>query len=61
MWIVIFLVVTLCDLVGGYHRFGGKYRLYLRYRSQSTSGPASARGGCAKELYIDVGLCMLRK
>jgi hypothetical protein len=27
--IVFFRVVALCDLVGGYQRFGGSYRVYL--------------------------------
>lgn len=32
MSIMVFWVVTLCGLVGGYQRFGEKYRLFLQDR-----------------------------
>lgn len=30
MWIVVFWVVAPCSIVGGYLRFGGKYRRHLQ-------------------------------
>jgi hypothetical protein len=31
--VVVFWVVTPCDLIGGYQRFGGTYRLHLHIQN----------------------------